>query len=513
MKMEFFTLQFHMMGLGRKEVMLLTSVIDLVTGLPIDFEVLSNFCHKCKIAESSKDVSDEWKLKHAENCQKNFGGTSNGMEVECAKRIWGRSVEKFKLCYTTMLSDGDSKAYDAITQANVYGEKKITKEDCINHMSKRMGTGLSKLVDTGRAQGKSISGKGKLTREKIIKIQNYYGRAIKDNTNDIETMKRRIFAILFHMSSTDSAPKHTHCPLGSTSWCFWQRDIANDREPGKHGEHQTLPPDIGKLLVPLFQRLSHEDLLKRCARGKTQNANESFHNIIWRICPKVTFVGRKTIETAVALAACQYSMGATYKAILCQKLQIEPGSALQSMALQNSIKRIQKGEKANTAEAKKRRKCVWNFNGLKSSKLQKLKSMDFDSISPLLDHNDLICFSETWRDLNDDFQLDLDNNFSEFHETGRRNFCVGRPSGGMSLLIRKSIANYCSIVQSDSHHIWCQIDKDAYGWDSDLFIFFLYIPPNTSTWFKSEQSLTFDSLQHECALYEEKGVGSFVWGH
>ena len=134
----------------------MASVIDMVTGLPIDYEVLSNFCLKCKVAES-KDPSNEWKENHAKNCPKNFEGTSNAMEVECAKRLWGRSIEKYKLRYTVMLSDGDSKSYDAVSSAEVYGkDKKITKEDCINHVSKRMGTALKKLVDSSKAQGPTI---------------------------------------------------------------------------------------------------------------------------------------------------------------------------------------------------------------------------------------------------------------------------------------------------------------------------------------------------------------------
>ncbi len=34
--------------------------------------------------------------------------------------MWSRSVEKKKLRYTTILSDGDSKAYDAVKQLNAY---------------------------------------------------------------------------------------------------------------------------------------------------------------------------------------------------------------------------------------------------------------------------------------------------------------------------------------------------------------------------------------------------------
>ena len=96
---------------------------------------------------------------HETKCSKTFEGTSNAMEQECAKKIWGRSVAKYKLWYTTMLSDGDSKAYDAISEANVYGaDKKVEKEECLNHVSKRMGTAHRKLVEECKAQKQSISG-------------------------------------------------------------------------------------------------------------------------------------------------------------------------------------------------------------------------------------------------------------------------------------------------------------------------------------------------------------------
>ena len=66
-----------------------------------------------------------------------------------------------------MLCDGDSKSFDAICEAKVYGEVEVTKEDCVNHISKRMGTALRRLSVEAKAQGSSISGKGKLTNAKI----------------------------------------------------------------------------------------------------------------------------------------------------------------------------------------------------------------------------------------------------------------------------------------------------------------------------------------------------------
>ena len=201
-----------------------------------------------------------------------------------------------------------------------------------------MGTALRKLVETCRAQGKSISGKGQLTREKIMKVQNYYGRAVKDNADDVELMKKRIFAILFYMSSTNDFPKHIHCPPGIKSWCFWQRAKAAGKDPGDHEYHETLPVEVGKALVPIFRRLSNDGLLKRCSRAETQNANESLHNLIWRYCPKGTYVGRKTLETAVALAVCQFTSGATYRALLCSILGICEKAPQKTFGYQKSLK-------------------------------------------------------------------------------------------------------------------------------------------------------------------------------
>ena len=330
------------------------SVIDLLTGLPIDYEVLSNFCFKC---QANGDVENRvWKEKHQLNCPKNYDGSSNAMEVECALRLWRRSEMEHKLRYTTILCDGDSKAYDAIVKNQIYGpSKSVVKEDCINHVSKRMGTALRNLIATSKAQNDSITGKGKLTQEKVLKIQNYYGRAIKDYCNDISLLKKRIFAILFHLTSSDDHPKHMHCPPGTNSWCFWQRAIAASKDPGTHKEHDTLPSEIGRKLAPIFQRLTEENLLKRCARNKTQNANESFHSTIWKYCPKSVFVGRKTMGTAVALAMCRFSMGSSFQQILYTVMGIHAGTFLKHANAENDYQRLLSAEKKQTIAWKKRR--------------------------------------------------------------------------------------------------------------------------------------------------------------
>ncbi len=48
----------------------------------------------------------------------------------------------------TNLLDGDSKSYTALIESNVYADMiEIKKEECINHVSKRMGKAPLNLVD------------------------------------------------------------------------------------------------------------------------------------------------------------------------------------------------------------------------------------------------------------------------------------------------------------------------------------------------------------------------------
>lgn len=90
------------------------------------------------------------------------------MEVEAATVIFG-SVEKHGMQYTTMLCDGDSKVSSKVAGPKLY-DKEIKKEDCVNHVAKRMYAGLEAL----KKAKKGLSGKGKLINLKMKQLTNYY---------------------------------------------------------------------------------------------------------------------------------------------------------------------------------------------------------------------------------------------------------------------------------------------------------------------------------------------------
>ena len=65
-------------------------------------------------------------------------------------------------------------------------------------------------------ESKTIGGRGRLTKDVIESLQNYYGKAIRGNVGDVTKMMKAVQATLLHMNSTDANPRHHLC---DSSWC------------------------------------------------------------------------------------------------------------------------------------------------------------------------------------------------------------------------------------------------------------------------------------------------------
>ncbi|GFV36392.1 uncharacterized protein TNCV_2234391 [Trichonephila clavipes] len=70
-------------------------IIDILSGLVLDFEVLSKYCHNCVVAGRDMGVDSAefhiWQKGHADECEKKFHGTSGAMEMHAALIMWRRS--------------------------------------------------------------------------------------------------------------------------------------------------------------------------------------------------------------------------------------------------------------------------------------------------------------------------------------------------------------------------------------------------------------------------------------
>jgi hypothetical protein len=302
-------------------------IIDTLTGLVIDMEVLSTHCFGCRFAPSKDEKDDDgnsifdaWFETHEPICSKNFEGSSQAMEQELGIIMWERSIELHKFRYTEFLGDGDSKTFDELCVRKVYGDVPIEKVDCINHVSKRMGTALRDFHENTPAA--RLPAKGRFLKEIVPKLQNYYGNAIKSNTPSVDAMHDGAMSALYHMSSTDAKPRHDLCPKGEKSFCFFQRALAKEEDPPTHDGHDYLSPVVFDGLLPIYERLADKNLLQRCTKGLTTNPNEAIHSLVWSICPKETFVSLEQVQIACIQAAVTFNEGHIGVARTIQGLQL-----------------------------------------------------------------------------------------------------------------------------------------------------------------------------------------------
>ena len=314
---------------------------------------------KTVLGEDSEEFK-EWFQGHQPQCAINYTGTSNAMEVEAARRLWQRSEDRHGVRYTGFLSDGDSKAHKAVCDLDIYPEP-ILKEECINHVHKRMGTALINLGKQKKLGGK---GYGRLTKEKAIQFQHYYRWAIVNNVGDQDAMREAIWASLFHCVSTDESPQHDRCPSGPNSWCFYNKSIATDVEIPPHSTQirHPLAASVVQEMVPVYEQMSDANLLKRMEKGKTQNANECLHSVIWSRCPKTVFVGKHKLHGAAASAIAVFNEGAVQLSQVLRRLAVETNQIHNLLVEEVDSKRITKANLASSESVKKDRAEKWIKN-------------------------------------------------------------------------------------------------------------------------------------------------------
>ena len=366
-------------------------VIDQLSGLVLDYVVLSKYCAECTLVgdKLTGEEREVWLGAHRQVCQCNHTGSSGAMETEGAKILWSRSEEVGGFRYTCLVGDGDAAVMDALLTASPYP---VTKEECINHIAKRMYNGLDKVVKDVNAEVKgnrvkanaataavkvgpskkrvdtsshaaatllttTLSGKGRLTQVRMKKWSSYYRKAIVENAPDADAAHHAVWAIFFHSLSTLDDPHHSFC---SDTWCYWRQAQLEGVDPAvklKQVKHDMpLPRDVSERLIPLFERLANPDLLSRCMKLQTSNANESLHSTIWRRAPKSKYCGKKTTEIAVALAVMSYNKGAGALSDAVSSLGVSPGKTLLHVAAQLDAIRLRFADKAALAETKTSRK-------------------------------------------------------------------------------------------------------------------------------------------------------------
>ena len=289
----------------------------------------------------------------------NCSGSAGAMEPFGTLALFQRSVDH-NLRYKYLISDGDSKTFSLLCRGKVYGgepDDQVAKLDCVGHVQKRLGTALRSLKTQYKGQklsdGKTIGGAGRLTDSMINSLQNYYGKAIRNNTGNLELMVRAVQATLLHSNSSDETPRHHLCPTGEGSWCKWQRA----QSLGIEYTHRKplIPEAIVYLLKPIYARLGSPALLEKCLErlySRYQNANESLHATVWKLCPKELFLGKRSVEIACSIAVSRYNDGACALLSLSKKVELSTSSFCRHLLRKKDRCHVQKSKYKSSEHGK-----------------------------------------------------------------------------------------------------------------------------------------------------------------
>ncbi|GFV62905.1 uncharacterized protein TNCV_3719111 [Trichonephila clavipes] len=321
------------------------AVIGDKTGKCIDVEVMSSICKGCDAWKRRKGspAYKKWKILHVKECLKNHNGSAGMMETVGMIRMFQRSLSHRSVRYTSYIGDGDSKTFSSITASNPYGEDiTVSKIECVGHVQKRMGTRLRKLkqMSSKLSDGKSIGGKGRLTDRMIDLITTYYGNAIRQNKTCMSDMRKAVWAVYFHIRSSDDEPLHCFCPAGPNSWCKYQNQVLEGSvETFRHSN--KLPVAVMDAIKPVFNDLPQPKLLQKCLGGKTQNNNESINSLIWKLCPKTLGCGRKIVDISTNEAIVIFNDGNQGRLKILQSLGLTVDQFAHKFVTLVDIKRIQ----------------------------------------------------------------------------------------------------------------------------------------------------------------------------
>lgn len=170
-------------------------------------------------------------------------------------------------------------------------------------------------------------------------------------------MAKSTQAILKHYSSTLEKPQHDNCPVGSSSWCSYQRDIANGtnlHKPIKNPFNDA----IVEVMQPLFDRLGDETFLVGSEDCYTQNRNECLHHVIWGMASKEVYSSPPEISLSISLGVLQFNQGfnATYAELL-PTLGMQVHLPMLEAWKKIDLDRIYQADYRSSADVKQQRKA------------------------------------------------------------------------------------------------------------------------------------------------------------
>ena len=327
------------------------AAIDAVSGKVLDFGIKQRVCKKCANWSEEKQSSfpEEYTnfLDTHTDCTINFTGTSQAMEGAIAVDLWKRSVVRNQLVYSTYIGDGDSSSFKRVIDSNPYdGLERVRNEECLGHVQRRVKKHL------GKKSASSLS----ISKTKVERIGQLYALVVVQNKGmPPEEIQRALWTLVGHLGED-----HSHCPQTNDSWCYFARGQY------EHLQDSTVPlpkrrkPYCNEIevarMTEVFKEFASLELCSALTMGKTQNANESLHSVVWHNSPKGKYVGRKSLQCSTALAVTTFNEGSLSFAAILDEFGIDTSATTMRHLVSMDRTRNLKRERAILETQKRRRR-------------------------------------------------------------------------------------------------------------------------------------------------------------
>ena len=371
------------------------AAIDTDVGKVLDYSLYDRVCYSCsKWPESRRNFCpeeyEEYWVSHKHLCTANYKGTSQSMESTAAIDVWKRSIETHNLAYGTYIGDGDSSSFKNLLQSDPYsGVFPIRKEECIGHVQKRLKKRLMKKV----------AGSQSLSQSKADRIAHLYALVVVQHRGKSASEIQDALQVLL----SHTKEKHDHCPPGDNSWCYFQKRMSQyiiDGGPTPPSTRQPyLTPAEFARAVEVFKVFGSQSFCSTITLVKTQNSNESLHNMLWHNSPKSKHVGQKSLAASTALAVLSFNDGSLSYSRVMEELGLTISHhTLMYLSKRDRIRNLGRARRVKETHKRRRRQMTVQTQVAESSRRRRDKkvyaSSQFGSeMIASSDESDTVCDS------------------------------------------------------------------------------------------------------------------------
>ena len=133
---------------------------------------------------------------------------------------------------------------------------------------------------------------------------------------------------------------------------------------------------------------------------------------------------------------------------------------------------------------------AWNLESL-------FEKITLQGVCEFIKAFDVICLAETFTLPTFDFNIKFDD-YITVHWPAEKFSTLGRPSGGLVVLYKRSLEPFIEVIKTNISHIIClKISKNILNSTKDLLLVSTYIHPTTSIFYSNKDyDNTLDMLEH-----------------